>query len=107
MAFHDGTVFLQTDHEAPRKRVLACPVDRFRAGDLSLAECETVLPERESILQSFAPTPDHLVAHYQKDAHSRLSVYDHDGDHRRDIELPDFASVSKLRSNADAEEVFY
>jgi prolyl oligopeptidase len=107
VAFHDGTVFLQTDHEAPRKRVLACPVDRFRAGDLSLAECETVLPERESILQSFAPTPDHLVAHYQKDAHSRLSVYDHDGDHRRDIELSDFASVSKLRSNADAEEVFY
>ncbi|WP_135824972.1 prolyl oligopeptidase family serine peptidase [Halorussus ruber] len=108
--FHDGTVLLQTDHEAPRKRVLACSLDRFRAGDLSLAECETVLPEREGVLQSFAVTPDHVVAHYLEDAHSRLAVYERghsENSYCRDITLPDYASVSGLRSNDAAEEIFY
>jgi prolyl oligopeptidase len=104
--FHDGTVFLQTDHEAPHKRVLSCSLARFCEG-CEFAECKTVLPEREAILQSFVVTSDHLVAHYQKNAHSQLSVYSHDGEHVRDLPLPDYASVSQLRSNVDAEEVFY
>ncbi|WP_158059175.1 prolyl oligopeptidase family serine peptidase [Halorussus halophilus] len=105
--FHDGRVYVQTDHDAPRKRILACSLERFRAGDLELSECRTVLPEREAILQSFAVTPNHLVAHYQEDAHSRLLVFDHDGDHVRELSLPDYASVSQLRSDDDSEEIFY
>lgn len=107
VAFHDGTVFLQTDHEAPRKRVLSCSLARFREGDLAFADCETVLAEREAVLQSFVVTPDHLVAHYLEGAHSRLAVYDHEGNHVRDLPLADCASASRLRNNADAEEVFY
>lgn len=107
VVFHDGTVFLQTDHEAPHKRVVSCSLTRFYEGDLDFAECETVLPEREAILQSFAVTPEHIVAHYQEDGHAQLTVYDHDGGHVRDLSLPNYASVSQLRSNDDAEEVFY
>lgn len=105
--FHDGTAFLLTDHEAPRKRLLACPVERFREGDLAFGDCREVLPEREATLQSYAPTPDHLTVHYQRDAHSRLVVFDRGGDHRRDLDLPEYVSVSALTSNPDAEETFY
>jgi len=107
VVFHDGTAFLQTDHEAPRKRVLACPVERFREGDLTFADCREVLSEREATLQSFAPTPGHLVAHYQRDAHSELAVFDRDGDRERDLPLPDYVSVSQLTRNPDAEELYY
>ncbi|NEU56616.1 prolyl oligopeptidase family protein [Halorussus sp. MSC15.2] len=105
--FGDGRVFVQTDHEAPRKRVVACSLSRFRAGDLSLADCETILPEREAVLQSVAATPDSLVAQYSEDACARLAVYDHEGGHRRDLPLPEFSSVSKLRTDSDAEAAFY
>ncbi len=107
VSFQDGTVFVKTDHDAPNTRVLSCSVERFREGELTFEECATVLPEREAVLQSFATTPDHLIAHYQEDAHSRLSVYDHDGTHVRDLDLPDYVSISQLSANGDAEEVFY
>jgi len=105
--FHDGTAFLQTDHDAPRKRVLATSVERFREGDLSLDDCRELLPEREATLSSFVPTPEHLVAHYQADAHSRLAVFDRDGEKRRDVPLPDYVTVSQLTANPDAAEAFY
>jgi len=107
VSFQGDTAFVQTDADAPNKRVLAVPTERFREGDLAFEDCETVLPEREAVLQSFGLTPEHLVAHYQADAHSRLSVYDHDGAHVRDLELPDYVSVSQLTANGDGEEVFF
>jgi len=105
--FHEGTAFLLTDHEAPRKRLLACPVEHFREGDLAFGDCREVLPERDGTLQSYAPTPGHVVAHYQRDAHSRLAVFDRDGDHQRDLDLPDYVTAAALTRNPDAEEAFY
>ncbi|WP_135851489.1 prolyl oligopeptidase family serine peptidase [Halorussus salinus] len=105
--FCGETVFLQTDHEAPRKRLLACSLSAFRAGDLSLSDCETVLPEREAVLQSVAATPDLLVARYAEDARARLAVYDRDGDLLRDLSVPDNSSVSKLRTDPETETAFY
>jgi len=105
--FHDGTAFLHTDHDAPRNRLLACPVDRFREGDLSFEECREVLPERESILQSAVPAGDRLVVHTQRDAHSRLAVHDRDGTHRRDLDLPEYATVTWTTAARDEPEAFY
>ena len=105
--FHDGTAFLHTDHEAPRNRLLACSVDRFREGDLEFAACREVIGEPESILQSAVPTGDRLVVHTQRDAHSRLSVHDRDGTHRRDLSLPDYATVTWTTAARDEPEAFY
>lgn len=105
--FHGGTAFLHTDHDAPRKRLLACPTERFREGDLDFDACREVLPEAEGILQSVVPTSDRLVAHYQRDACSRLAVFDRDGTHRRDLPLPNYRSVTWLTAARDAPEAFY
>ena len=105
--FHDGTAFLHTDHDAPRNRLLACSVERFREGDLSFEECREVLPERESILQSAVPAGDRLVVHTQQDAHSRLAVHDRDGTHRRDLHLPEYATVTWTTAARDEREAFY
>ena len=105
--FHGGTAFLSTDHGAPRRRVLACSVDRFREGDLSFAECRELLPGGEGIIQSVVPTPDRLLVHRQRDAHSRLSVHDRDGTHRRDVSLSSYCSVTWVSGNRDAPEAFF
>ncbi|MDB2273386.1 prolyl oligopeptidase family serine peptidase [Halorubrum ezzemoulense] len=105
--FHDGTAFVSTDHGAPRRRLLACSVDRFREGDLSFEECREVLPGGEGILQSVVPTPDRLFVHRQRDAHSRLSVHDRDGTHLRDVSLPSYCSVTWVSGNRDAPEAFF
>ena len=105
--FHDGTAFVSTDHGAPRRRLLACSVDRFREGDLSFDECRELLPGGEGILQSVVPTPDRLLVHRQRDAHSRLSVHDRDGTHLRDVSLPSYCSVTWVSGNRDAPEAFF
>ncbi len=105
--FHDGTAFLHTDHDAPRNRLLACSIERFREGDLSFEECREVIPERESILQSAMPAGDRLVVHTQRDAHSRLAVHDRDGKHRRDLDLPEYATVTWSTAARDEREAFY
>ncbi|MEZ3164566.1 prolyl oligopeptidase family serine peptidase [Halorubrum sp. RMP-47] len=105
--FHDGTAFVSTDHGAPRRRLLACSVDRFREGDLSFAECREVIPGGEGILQSVVPTPERLLVHRQRDAHSRLSVHDRDGTHLRDVSLPSYCSVTWVSGNRDAPEAFF
>ncbi len=105
--FHDGTVFLHTDHDAPRNRLLACSVDRFREGNLSFEECREILPERESILQSAVPTGDRLVVHTQRDAHSRLALHDRDGEHRRELDTPEYATVTWSTAARDEPEAFY
>ncbi|QKG91591.1 S9 family peptidase [Halorubrum salinarum] len=105
--FHDGTAFVSTDHGAPRRRLLACSVDRFREGDLSFEECRELLPGGEGIIQSVAPTPERLLVHRQRDAHSRLSVHDRDGTHLRDVSLPSYCSVTWVSANRDAPEAFF
>ncbi|QWC19931.1 prolyl oligopeptidase family serine peptidase [Halorubrum sp. 2020YC2] len=105
--FHGGTTFVTTDHGAPRRRLLACSVDRFREGDLSFEECREVLPGGEGIIQSVVPTPDRLLVHRQRDAHSELSVHDRDGTHLRDASLPSYCTVTWVSGSRDAPEAFF
>ncbi|MGM0447082.1 MAG: prolyl oligopeptidase family serine peptidase [Methanobacteriota archaeon] len=105
--FHGGTAFVSTDHGAPRRRLLACSVDRFREGDLSFEECRELLPGGEGIIQSVVPTPERLLVHRQRDAHSTLSVHDRDGTHLRDVSLPSYCSVTWVSGNRDAPEAFF
>ncbi|WP_266081448.1 prolyl oligopeptidase family serine peptidase [Haladaptatus caseinilyticus] len=107
VTFHDDTVFFLTDYGASRKRLLSCSLSRFRDGDLTFEECETVLPEHKALLHSFAVTSRHIVAQYLTDAHARLAVYSHDGEHLHDLSLADYVSVSQLRVCDDTEDVFY
>lgn len=107
LMFWDGRVYLRTNHEAPRFRVLGCTLERFRAGDLSFGECEPVIRERDAILQSVVPTADHLVVHFQEDAHSSLAVFDPSGEYVSGVRLPPFASVTHLEGNRLVDEVFY
>ena len=99
----EDTVFLLTDHEAPRSRVLACDPAASAAHPDDLRE---VIPEREAILMDLVLAGDSLVAHYQRDAHSSLSVYGTDGERRHDVALPGYAAIGRegLAGNPDAPE---
>lgn len=105
--FQDETVFIHTDYDAPRKRILSCPIERFRDGEVDLTECAEVIPERETILDAFVTTPEHLIVHEQQHANSKLAVYTHEGTKVDTISVPPYSAVSGLSSNGDAEEVFF
>jgi prolyl oligopeptidase len=102
---HDGTVYLLTDYDAPRSRVVACDADATEADPDQFRE---VVPAGEATLQDLVLAGDSLVIHRQRDAHSSLAVYDPDGDHRHDVDLPGYAAIARedLAGHPDAPEFF-
>jgi prolyl oligopeptidase len=107
----DGTVYLLTDYEAPRSRVVACDIDAEAADPDDLRE---VVPEREGTLRYFDLAGDSLVVHRQRDAHSSLAVYDRgeaeetEDNHRRDVDLPEYAAIGRgdVTTHPDTPEFF-
>ncbi|MFW6198527.1 MAG: prolyl oligopeptidase family serine peptidase [Acidobacteriota bacterium] len=98
----DTTFYFQTNLEAPNDRVIAIDVtaperDAWRE----------VVPESEDALQGASLVGGQLVAVYLEDARSAVKVYDLDGEHARDVGLPDIGSVGGFGGELDDPETFY
>ena len=117
----DGRLYLLTDHEAPRSRVVATDAATALAGadtdgdpsastdadpseaGLSLSAFETVVPESEAVLRSVAAGGDRLYVHGHRDASSELTAYT-DGEPTA-VPLDGLVSVDGVR--ASDEGVFF
>jgi prolyl oligopeptidase len=104
---HEQVVYLQTDYDAPCGRVLVCSLDEMCNGNISPDDLDEIVPEQEGTLEAIAVAEDRLVTHHQRNAHSRITVYDLDGDRQHDLPLLDYASTAALTANPDAPECFY
>ncbi|MAW59264.1 MAG: S9 family peptidase [Planctomycetes bacterium] len=84
----EDTLFIRTTRDAPRAKVIAVEVDPD--GDMSE---KTVLAQADDVLQSVGVLGGRLIATYLRNAHSQVKVYDLDGDHQYDLELPTLGSA--------------
>lgn len=102
---HEDTLYLRTNHDADRYRVLTVDLDGvdlpIEPGDMT-----ELIPEREGILKSVTIAGDHLLAHYHEDVVSAVEVYDLDGTHETSASLPGTGTVTGLSGNRDADEGF-
>lgn len=99
----DGNVlFLITDEDAERRRVVSVDLDALRQGRPAWQE---VLPETEHALEQVVAAGDGFVAMYLVDASPRLTRYARDG---RVLGVVDLAggAVVALESHAADDEVF-
>jgi prolyl oligopeptidase len=92
-------VYVVTNEDAPRWRLMAFDPHRPE-------EWMVVLPECEEILESVAITSDNIVALYKKDAASALRVHSLDGATRIEVPLPCPGTVSELVGHPEHGEVF-
>jgi prolyl oligopeptidase len=99
---NDGSRFyLYTTQSAPNARVVSIDVADPQAG---LTE---VVPEQMEALRSASYIGGYVVASYLKDAYSKVRIFELDGSHLRDIELPGIGSVSGFNDDADSTETFF
>jgi prolyl oligopeptidase len=63
-------------------------------------------PEKETVLQSFVITTDHILVLYKKDVLKRIAVYDFEGNYIKELEAPEFGDVSGISYNEDMNTVF-
>ena len=95
-------IFLQTNWKAPKGRVLEA--------DLGHSERENwreIVPESDAAIESFSLAGGRLVVDYTRNASSQVKVFDANGVHVRDVELPTMGSVSDFSARWMSKEAFY
>lgn len=95
----DGTLFLLTDRDAPRGRVVA--VEIARPGEL-----REIIGEATDTLETVRMVGGRLAAVSLHDAHHRLAIFETDGRHVTDVVLPGLGTVGDLAGRPDDGELF-
>jgi prolyl oligopeptidase len=100
---NDGpVVYLWTDLEAPRGRLIAIDTRRPER-----ANWRTVIPQGKDVLTGVSFVNQTFVAEYLQDAHSALRLFAKDGTPRGEIPLPTLGSVGGISGKPDDPEMFF
>ena len=95
-------IFLQTNWKAPKGRVLK--VDLGNPGRENWRE---IVPESDAPIESFSLAGGRLFVKYTRNASTQVKVFDADGVHVRDIDLPMIGTVNEISGRWTSKEAFY
>jgi prolyl oligopeptidase len=95
-------VFLQTNWKAPNGRVLEADL-RNPARE----NWREIVPESDAAIDSISLAGGKLFAKYTRNASSQVKVFDANGEHARDIELPTIGSIVEFNGRWTSKEAFY
>jgi len=95
-----STIYMQTDRDAPRSKVVAF--------DLGAPESwRTVIPEQMNAIQQVALYKGGIVVNYLEDVKAHVRLYALDGKFVDDLPLPGVGSLQGLSTREDTPEIFY
>jgi prolyl oligopeptidase len=99
---NDGPVFyFQTDHGAPRGRIIAIDT-RHPEG-----EWRELVPQGADVIEGSQIVHDTFVVRYLHDAFSQLKLFALDGKPAGEIALPTLGSIVQVTGERDHDEMFY
>jgi prolyl oligopeptidase len=98
----NGKIYITTNEDAPRYRMLT--VD---ATSPARANWKEVIAQNDAVLQGAAIVNGLLLAQYEKNASSQLTLLQIDGRPLGDVRLPAIGSVFGLGGKWDRKEVFF
>lgn len=98
----NGKIFITTNEDAPRYRMFA--VD---AASPARADWKEIIPQNDAVLQGAAIVNGLLLAQYEKNATSQLTLLNVDGKPIGDVRLPAIGSIFGLGGKWDRKEVFF
>ncbi|MEQ1763119.1 MAG: prolyl oligopeptidase family serine peptidase [Pyrinomonadaceae bacterium] len=99
---NDGPVFyFRTDKDAERSKLAAVNVlARTRVW-------KEIVPQAAETLNGVQMINDQFVTNYLKDAYTQIKIYDKEGKHVRDVELPGIGSAGGFGGRQKDTETFY
>jgi prolyl oligopeptidase len=97
-----GALYLQTDRDAPTKKIVAVPLDRPDA-----ANWRTIVPAGKNAIESASLIAGKLVVNRLEDVVSVARVYRLDGTPSDTIKTPGPGAVTELSGRFDRPELFY
>lgn len=96
------TLYVRTDLDAPRRRVVAIDLDRP-----ARRHWRTVIPQGPHPIGDVAMTSNAFVVNRLVDVTSELSLHTLEGRRLRDIELPGLGTVAEIHATNDAASFSY
>jgi prolyl oligopeptidase len=97
------TLYLLTNHEAPRYRLFAVDLRRPER-----VRWRLLIPQSDAVLTQVAHAAGgRMIAHYLKDASSRIRVHRADGSLEKEIRLPALGTVAGVSGRHDARHAFW
>ena len=98
-----STLYVVTDHSAPRSRLIAIDIERPQS-----EHWREVIPEsRETLRGVSLLATDRLIASSLKDAHTAVRVYDLEGKALSEVKLPSLGSARGFGGKQSHTETFY
>jgi len=98
----DGTLYVKTDLDAPKGRVIA--VDLANPDRANWLE---IVPESENVIDYATMVNNQFVITYMKDARHVMRIHEKNGEYVRDIELPTIGSVGGLSGSRKDTDMFF
>lgn len=94
-------LYIFTNDKAPNFRLMTA--------DVSKPEYENwkvLIPESETVMQSYVVTKNNIIIQDKKDIQSRLTLYDLDGKKLKEIELPEKGNVGGMSYNREEDSLY-
>ncbi|ATZ73743.1 S9 family peptidase [Idiomarina sp. X4] len=99
---HNNKLLFRTTAQAPRGRVIA--IDMSDTGDNNWSE---IIPENTHTLTSVSAVNGQLFAHYLQNAHSRVGIFNQQGQLLQELALPGIGTVSGFNGSPSADDTFF
>lgn len=96
------TVFLQTNWEAPKGRVLVADIKNPKRDNW-----KEIIPEGSAVIEGMSLAGGDLFVNYLDNVVSKVKVFQPDGKFVREISFPTLGSVSGVSGRWDNNEAFY
>lgn len=97
-----GRFLIETDLQAPRKRILAIDLSRPEP-----QHWQEILPEQKEVLSQAQVINQQLVTVWLQDAHARMKVFSRSGQLQYEIPLPVLGSLSGLSGESTDTEMLF
>jgi prolyl oligopeptidase len=99
---YNGRLYITTNEDAPRYRVFMA-----EAGNYERDDWKEIIPQTEAVLQGVGVWGGKLFTQYEQNASSQLKIFDIDGTHIANLQLPALGTVYGSDGKWDRDEVFY
>jgi len=99
---YNGKIYITTNEDAPRYRMFVSD-----ASSPARANWKEIIPQNDAILQGAAIVNGQLLAQYEKNATSQLTLLTIDGKPLGEVKLPAIGSVFGLGGKWNRKEVFF
>ena len=98
---NDNLIVL-TNYKAPKYKLISINVKGVDVGNW-----KEIIPEKKDVLKNIEIAGGKMFAHYIKDAHSKVDIYDIKGGYEGEMSLPSLGTIGSISGNHDDDEAFY